>query len=234
MSKNTIARFAGLFYLLVVITGIFHLLYVPSQLIDWGDPLTTINNIKSSELLFRSGIVVGVVSFVFYLILPFILFELFKEVHKTMATLMVILAVFSVPISLFNMVDKINVLTLLSDAEFLNPLSAEQIQAQVMLLLKSYNNGIAVLRIFWGLWLFPFGYLAYKSGYIPRVLGVSLMLGCFGYLIYFFSRLLFPDVSIPRFIGWPASFGEIGTCLWLLIMGVKDQSVNSENRTHSK
>jgi hypothetical protein len=227
MSKNTIARFAGLFYLLLVITGIFHLLYVPSQLIDWVDPLTTINNIKSSELLFRSGIVVGVVSFVFYLILPFILFELFKEVNKTMARLMVILAVVSVPISLFNMVDKINVLTLLSDAEYLNPLGAEQIQAQVMLLLKSYNNGIAVLRIFWGLWLFPFGYLAFKSGYIPRVLGVSLMLGCFGYLISFFSRLLFPEVSIPGFIGWPASFGEIGTCLWLLIMGVKEKTVIS-------
>ena len=228
MSKNTTARLAGLFYLLVVITGIFHLLYVPSQLIQWSDPLTTINNIKSSELLFRFGIVVGVVSFVFYLILPFILFELFKVVHKKMALLMVILAVVSVPISLFNMVAKINVLTLLSDAEYLKLFSAEQIQVQVMLLLKSYNNGIAILRIFWGLWLFPFGYLAYKSGYIPRILGVSLMLGCFGYIIYFFSRLLFPEVSIPGFVGWPASFGEIGTCLWLLIMGVKDKTAKSE------
>lgn len=234
MSKNTTARLAGFFYLLVVITGIFHLMYVPSQLIDWTDPLATINNIKSSELLFRWGIVVGVVSFVFYLILPFILFKLFKDVHKTLAQLMVILAVVSVPISLINMVDKINVLTLLSDAEYLKPFSAEHIQAQVMLLLKSYNNGIAVLRIFWGLWLFPFGYLAYKSGYIPRVLGVSLMFGCFGYLVYFFSRLLFPDVSIPDFVGWPASFGEIGTCLWLLIMGVKDPFNRQEKSKQSK
>jgi hypothetical protein len=233
MSKNTTARLAGFIYLLVVITGIFHLLYVPSQLIQWDDPISTINNIKSSELLFRAGIVVGVVSFVFYLILPFILFELFKEVNKTMAQLMLILAVVSVPISLYNMVAKINILSLLSDAEYLKTLTAEYIQAQVMLLLKSYNNGIAVVKIFWGLWLFPFGYLAYKSAHIPRVLGVSLMLGCLGYLISFSTRLLFPEVSIPGFVSWPASFGEIGSCFWLLIMGVKTNSLQPQKPTQN-
>jgi hypothetical protein len=173
---------------------------------------------------------VGVLSFVFYLILPFILFELFKEVHINMAILMVTLAVISVPISLVSLIDKINVLSLINDAEYLKLITTEQIQVQVMLLLKSYNNGIAILRIFWGLWLFPFGYLAYKSGYIPRLLGVSLMLGCFGYLIYFFSKLLFPQISIPDFVSWPASFGEIGTCLWLLIMGVKYEAESIENK----
>lgn len=225
MSKKATARFAGFIYLLLVLTGIFSLLYVPSQLIVWQDPATTVSNIMASEFLFRAGIAVGILCYVFYLILPFVLFKLFKDVDLTSAVLMVVLAAFSVPISLFNLVDKVNILTLLSDTQYIDTLGMEQIQTQVMLLLESYNNGIAVVQIFWGLWLFPFGYLAFKSGYIPKILGISLMLGCIGYLIKFFARLLFPDVSIPSFVGWPASFGEIGTCLWLLIMGAK---VNTE------
>ena len=223
MTKNSTARLAGFVYLLLVLTGIFSLLYVPSQLIVWGDAATTVNNIISSEFLFRSGIVVGVLCYVFYLILPFILFELFKEVNKTCALMMVVLAAFSVPISIFNLVDKLNVLSLLSGAQFLDVLNMEQLQAQVMLLLKSYNNGIAVVQIFWGLWLFPFGYLAFKSGYVPKVLGIALMLGCFSYLVDFFANILYPDVKVPGFVGWPSAFGEIGTCLWLLIMGVKEK-----------
>jgi len=179
----------------------------------------------SNEFLFRAGIAAGVLCYVFFLILPFILFDLFKEVNRNVAVIMVVLAATSVPISLFNMVTKLDVLTLLSGAQYLEALNVEQIQAQVMLLLHSYNNGIRVVQIFWGLWLFPFGYLAFKSGYIPKILGISLMLGCFGYLTFFFARIIFPEVTIPKFIGWPASFGEIGTCLWLLIMGIKHKTI---------
>jgi hypothetical protein len=63
-----------------------------------------------------------------------------------------------------------------------------------------------------------------KSGYVPKIFGVLLMLGCLGYLIKFFGALLFPDFDIPSFVGKPGSFGEIGICLWLLIMGIKDKS----------
>jgi len=225
MTKKNTARTAGFVYLMVVLTGIFNLLYVPTQLIVFSDAATTVSNIMSNEFLFRAGIAAGVLCYVFFLILPFILFDLFKEVNRNVAVIMVILAATSVPISLFNMVTKLDVLTLLSGAQYLEALSMEQIQAQVMLLLHSYNNGIRVVQIFWGLWLFPFGYLAFKSGYIPKILGISLMLGCFGYLTFFFARIVFPEVTIPRFIGWPASFGEIGTCLWLLIMDIKHKTI---------
>jgi len=229
MTKNNTARTAGFVYLLVVLTGIFNLLYVPKQLIVFSDAAATISNITGNELLFRAGIAAGVICYVFFLILPFILFDLFKEVNRNVAVFMVVLAATSVPISLFNMVTKLDILSLISGAEYLNAFSVEQIEAQAMLLLHSYNNGIRVVQIFWGLWLFPFGYLAFKSGYIPKILGISLMLGCFGYLISFFARIVFPEASIPSFIGWPASFGEIGTCLWLLIMGVKDKPGKEEN-----
>ena len=225
MTKSETARLAGLTYLVVVLTGIFNLVYVPTQLIDWSNAATTTNNILNSEFLFRLGIVAGVISYIAFLILPFILFSLFESVNRNYALLMVILASVSVPISIFNMINKVDILTLLSGAQYLNTFEIEQIQTQVMLLLKSYNNGLAIVQIFWGLWLFPFGYLVFRSGFLPKIFGVLIMLGCFGYLIKFFRILLIPDVDIP-YVGIPGSLGEIGICLWLLIMGAKDVEDN--------
>ncbi len=225
MSKNKTARLAGLAYLVLVLTGIFNLLYVPSQLVVWGDAATTTTNILNSEFLFRLGIVAGVISYIAFLILPLLLYKLFEPVNKNFAVLMVVLAVVSVPISIFNMISKVDILTLLSGAQYLDTFEIGRIQTQVMLLLKSYSNGISVVQIFWGLWLFPFGCLVFKSGYLPKIFGILLMLGCFGYLIKFFRILLFPTVDIP-FIGIPGSLGEIGICFWLLIMGVREDKVD--------
>lgn len=233
MTFQNRGRLAGFVYFLLVLTGIFNLVYVPTQIINWSDAAQTVANIKSSELLFRAGIVTGIFSYVLYLILPLLLFDIFKNIDRRMAVLMVTLACASVPISIFNIVDKVNILTLLGDDPYLKTLTPEQIQTQVMLLLDSYNNGIAVVKIFWGLWLFPFGYLIFKSGYAPKVLGIFLMLGCFGYVFIFATRLMCPDTIIPSLISKPATIGEIGTCLWLLIMGVKAQTDKAENHTNS-
>ena len=144
---------------------------------------------------------------------------------------MVILALASVPISLINIQNQFDVLSLLSGADYLKALEAAQLQAQVMLSLASYNNGIRILQIFWGLWLFPFGYLVFKSGFLPKILGLFLMAGCFGYLINFFGYSLLPNYSetgISTLASLPASIGEIGICLWLLIMGAKDVPIVSK------
>lgn len=233
MTFKSKGRLAGVVYFLLVLTGIFNLMYVPGQLISFQDPAFTLKQITSNELLFRSGITVGIVSYVIYFILPLILFDIFKHVDRHSAVLMAGLAIVSVPVAIFNMVNQVNVLSLLSDASYLQSLSLEQIQTQVMLLLRSYYNGIAVVQIFWGLWLFPFGYLVVKSGYIPKILGVFLMLGCLGYLIKFFCYFLMPDLSVPGFVSIPASIGEIGTCLWLLIMGVKKPAVANSYTNHA-
>jgi hypothetical protein len=94
-----------------------------------------------------------------------------------------------------------------------------------MLSLDAYKEGLRVVQIFWGLWLLPFGYLVFKSGILPRALGILLMLGCFGYLIDFTGRALFPgyaESGIAGFVRLPASLGEIGICLWLLVMGARE------------
>ena len=226
MSINQNARLAGLLYLIVVLTGIVSLAYVPSQLIVWDNPALTVENIKTAEFLFRVGIFSGVLCYIAFLALPFALFKLFEKTNREVAMFMVILAVISVPISIFNLIGKLDVLTVINNTALLEVYSPQQISAQVMTMLRSYYNGITIVKVFWGLWLFPFGYLVFKSGLIPRVFGILLMLGCISYLIRFTGAILLPELDIPSFVRLPASIAEIGTCLWLLIMGAKDPSID--------
>lgn len=225
------ARTAGWLYLIVVVTGFFSLAYVPSQLTVPGNAAATVSRIVASESLFRCGIVAGLICYTAFLLLPFALYRLLSPVNRNVAVLMVAFAVASVPISFLNTLNKLDILSLLSGADYLQALTADQLQAQVMLKLASYGNGLLVLKVFWGLWLLPFGYLVFKSGFLPRILGILLMIGCLGYLIDFFGRALLPgytDTPIGRFVRLPAALGEIGTCLWLLIVGVhksKDPAV---------
>ena len=229
-SNKKSARIAGLIYLLVVLTGIFSLAYVPSKLIVWDNPVTTFNNIKTSETLFRFGIVSSLVCYVFFLLLPVALYKLLKPVNEFYAKLMVLLAVISVPISFINIQNKFAVLSIINGEHF-KTFTNEQLQSQVMFYLNQYDNGILMVSVFWGLWLFPLGYLVYKSGILPKVLGVLLMLGCLGYLINFLGNSLIADYSsfgISKYISKPASFGEIGICLWLLIMGAKESKTSGK------
>lgn len=220
--RNT-GRIAGLLYLVVVITGIFSLGYVPSKLIVWNDASVTFTNIVNSEFLFRLGIISGLICYTFFLFLPLVLYKLLKPVHKSYAIYMVVLAIVSVPISFINMQNKFAVLSIIS--------SERPEKDLVMFYLNQYDYGNLIVQIFWGLWLFPLGYLIFKSGIIPKFLGVLLMLGCLSYLINFFGNALFPnysDLGISSYVRLPATLGEIGTCLWLLIIGAKNNIISAD------
>lgn len=226
-SNKEMARIAGLLYLVVVVTGIISLAYIPSKLIVWDNAATTFNNIVNSQFLFRLGIVSGLICYTFFIFLPLALYRLLKPVNKVYAQAMVILAVISVPISFVNMLNKFAVLSLVSDASLQKVYTNDQLQNQVMFYLNQYDYGNLIVQIFWGLWLFPFGYLVFKSGFLPKILGFFLMLGCFSYLINFlgFSLLSnYADFGVSSMVRLPASIGEIGTCLWLLIMGAKNKT----------
>lgn len=225
-NKKT-ARIAGLLYLIVVLSGIFNLMYVPSKLVVRGDAATTFQNISNSETLFRLGIVSAIICYIAFLLLPLVLYQLLKSVNKTHAQLMVAFAVVSVPISLVNLFNKFSILTLISDASYLKTFDISHLQTQVSLYLNYSSNGNQLASVFWGLWLFPLGYLIFKSGLLPKILGIFLMLGCFGYLINFTGNFLFPGYSATNISTWvslPASISEIGTCLWLLVVGIKNKT----------
>lgn len=224
VARTTIARIAGLLYLVVVLAGIFSIAYVPSQTQVAGDAAATVAKITANTGLFRAGVAAGLVCYTAFLLLPLALFRLLHPHGRTAAVLMVALAAASVPVSLFNLTHKLDVLTLLGNASELHAFGAELVTAQVMLALKAYGNGLLVSKLFWGLWLLPFGWLVFTSRLLPRALGVLLVLGCFGYVIDVFVRLLAPEFAATPMAGYitlPATLGEIGTCLWLLVFGVR-------------
>jgi len=136
------ARLAGLLYFLIATTGIFSLMYVPSKLIVWDNPSQTVQNLTSSEFLFRLEILGELLCYLIFVFLPLVLFQLFKEVHKNMSVLMVVLVLVSVPISMCSVVYKFEVLSLLGESGFLEVYNSAQIETQVMQAFKSYFKGI--------------------------------------------------------------------------------------------
>lgn len=228
MNTNRLSRWAGWVYLGVVLTGLFSLMYVPSKLLDYNDPAGTFQRVTASEFLFRSGIAAGLLCYGFFLILPLVLYKLFKPVNENMAALMVLLAIISVPMYFINVQHQFTALSLIHQPYPLKELATASLPDQFLAAIRRYDDGMRLIHIFSGLWLFPFGYLVFTSNFLPKALGLLLMLGCFGYLFNFFGRLLVPEyaaLGIASYISLPASMGEIGTCLWLILVGAKEKSI---------
>jgi hypothetical protein len=211
------ARVAGLLYLMLF-PAAFGLIYVPSRLVVPGDAAATASHIMASESLFRLGIVSNLLVSIVYIFVALALYKLLKPVNKNMASLMVMFVLVSVPVWMLSELTQLAALLLLSGADYLKVFTADQLQALVLLSLNVHESGINIAQIFWGLWLFPMGYLVFKSRFLPRILGILLMIGCFGYVIQSFAAFLFPafKVNIAFFTGW----GELLLPLWLLIKGV--------------
>lgn len=212
---NKTARIAGFLYLLAIVCSVFSM--QAENLIVPGDAATTANNIVASESLFRLGFVSDLVAQTIYIFLALVLYKLLKTVDKNHAVLMVIIILVSVPIAMLNMLNHFAALLLSSGADYLTAFTADQLQALVMLFLDLLEHGVYIAFIPWGLWLFPMGYLVFKSGYIPRILGVLLIIACFGYLIDFVTLFLFPNFVEIRYFTF---LGEPLLALWLFIKGV--------------
>jgi hypothetical protein len=214
------ARIGGFLYLMLLPLGIFGMA-VLSILVVPGDAATTANHILASESLFRLGIVSNLLVQVVNIFVVLALYQLLKPVSKNMATLMVIFILLGVPIAMLNELNPLAVLLLLHGADYLKAFTPDQVRSLVSLFLDLHQFGISIAGIFWGLWLFPMGYLVVKSGFLPRILGVLLIIACLGYLVDSSAAFLIPNYkpSVAMFTFW----GEVLLPLWLLIKGVDVQ-----------
>ena len=222
-SLKRTARLAGLLGLVMGIPLPFSLFYVPSKIIVSGDAVATAKNLLDKEFLFRAGIVGHLFGATVFVILVFVLYRLFKAVNENWAKLMVAFVLVQIPIVFI--VETFNVSSLmLLKGEIFKTADNTQQEYLSMLLLRMGRYGILVLQIFWGLWLLPYGLLVYKSGFIPRVLGVLLLINGFGYLIESLTFLLFQrtDYELVRQFTFVTYFGEAAIMLWYLVKGVKD------------
>ncbi len=209
MARVTGGRLAGLIYLIVVLTGLFSLAYAPGRLFVPGDAAATLRAIADHEALFRGMIASAIVCYLAFLLLPLQLFGLLAPAAPRAARMMVALAVVSVPMALLNLVHLLRLL---------DGVDAATATAE----LAAYRHGLLLVQLFWGLWLAPLGWIVVRTDAIPRILGLLLMFACAAYLIRVFGTVLIADFrSLPGvgLLALPGTFGEIGTCLWLLIFG---------------
>lgn len=228
-SMKKTARVAGLWYLLMALTGPLGLMYIPSGIIVAGDSAATVNNIVADELLYRLSIVSNLMCQTAFIFLVLALYRLFKEVDKKYAQLMVALVLVSVPIAFISVLNQTAPLILLNGDGYAKAFGPNQLNASILFFLELFNHTNSLAEIFWGLWLLPFGVLTYKSEFIPKIFGVLLIIACFGYLASSVATFLFPATkdAVAIFTSISGFVGEISILLWFLIKGVKDQPIGS-------
>jgi hypothetical protein len=221
-SLKKTARLAGLLYLILDIPGYYGIMYVPSKIIVQGDAVATANNILANEFLFRTGIVSFLISNIIWVFFVLVLYRLFKHVNEHQAELMVALMTVTVSIAFVIEIFNITALMILK-GEVMKTAEPGQRLDIAMLFLNIHRYGMAIFEIL-GLWFIPFGILVYKSGFIPRIFGVLLIIGGIGYMTQGFAFLLFPNYHsiVLQYIGVSYGVGELSIMLWLLIKGVKN------------
>jgi hypothetical protein len=227
-SKKNIARMAGLLYLIVGIFGAFAIIYVTARVYVPGDAATTTANVLANAGLVRMGVFADLLQATVLVFLAMTLYRLLKDVHKTAASAMVILVAIATTIMCLNEVFQFAALLVATDGSYVAAFGAVGSNALVLLLLDMHHYGFLIAQIFFGLWLVPLGYLAYKSGMFPKALGIVLIVAGGSYLVDMSAAFLAPDVSkhIHGFLGIPPAIAEIWMLGYLLIKGVKVPAQN--------
>jgi hypothetical protein len=224
--ESKLARLAGLFYLIVAVTGGFSELFVRENTIETGDAATTAANISASPTLFRVAFASDLVNITFFVLAALVLYALLKNVNHNVAVGMVVFNAVAAAIMSANMINHFAALQVATGSGVASPAS----DGLVQLFLDMHSNGYAIAQIFFGLWLLPLGYLAYKSGFFPKALGVMLMIGSASYLTELVAGFLFPGMgeNALLLIAVPAALAEVSFLLWLLVKGARPNPGSTE------
>jgi len=220
-TKNT-ARLAGLLFMLAAGIGGFGYSYIRLRMIVPGDAAGTAANILASEFTFRAAIVATLASQVLMFFFGLTLFGLLKEVNKSWALLFLASVLVSVTLAVFNQLSNFGALFVLSQTEYLKVFSPDQLRAMAMLFLRLSGLGQGLLEIFWTPYYLVLGLFAIKYRFLPRVLGILLILMGTGYWINLIDKFLIPEFHPAFFTQLAMSLGALGgipTMLWLMIKG---------------
>lgn len=229
-SLNKTARLAGLFWFLGAAAASFGLVYIRPQLIVFTDAAATADNILANESLFRLGIASSLLGQIFLIFFGLTAYCLFKRVDKNLTRLFLTFVLMSAAVAIINSLNNIAALIVLSKTDYLNAFGQEQLDALMMIFLRLNNYGVGIAELLLAPDLCALGLLVIKSKFVPKILGILLVAGSFGFLINTFTKIL-----VPQF--YPATFTQLAmlggslslpTVLWFLIKGVREPSRMSE------
>ncbi len=213
LSVTRISRIAGLWYLALALFGGFGIAIADGMFLVPGDAAATAAKLRADELLFRLGIASNLIGQVCFVLTGLWFYRLFEGVHKPWARTLLTLVVTSVPIAFLNTVFKFAALLAAQDAQ--EPLA--------LLFLNLQAFGTTMVSLFWGLWLLPLGWLTWKSGFLPKVFGVLLLLNGGAYVADSLLGLVFPAIRAQLSLAFSVllPIGEIPFLLWILIRGAR-------------
>lgn len=221
-SRVSLARRAGLLYLLACITAPFALFIVPSRILVAGDPGATTDRLRAMVPLVRFALATEAWSCVFLIFAAFALYRLFEDVDRRLAAVMAVMMWVAVPIQLLNLVfglASLMVTTPIYAASF----TKEQVDGLSYLFFRLHGRGIEVAQIFWGLWLFPWGILAIRGRFIPRWIGIGVLFAGFGYVAASAAALFGPASARDLVLaGMALGVGELPMSIWLLVWGARE------------
>lgn len=228
-SLKKTARLAGVFYFIWILSGLYSLMFIPSQIDMSGDAAGTAHNILSHEFLFRTGIINDLLNSSIWIVLILLLYRLFKPVNKHLVKLLLLLVVVQIPAVFILEGFNITALMILK-GKGLQTFEAVQRQDIAIQFLKFGDYAVPALEFYWGLWLLPLGFLICRSRFIPRFLGIWLVINGIAFLILSFTDIILPQYRDMIFkIAVPAMLGEVAFMLWLLMKGVKNNISEIEN-----
>ena len=226
-SLKRTARIVGILTLSMTVFAIFGMLYVPNLVVP-GDAAATASNIVASEGLFRIGIVSNVIVVLIEVVLVVMLYVLLKPVSKTFSLVAAFARLAMTTIQGINLLNQVMVLQLLSGAEYLNGFEPGQLHALALFLMNAHESVVLIWGLFFALHLFVLGILVYHSGYIPRILGVLLMVASLCYLVQDFGTILLPAYKETLAMIGFLSIIELAFPVWLLIKGVRNRPAAAE------
>jgi hypothetical protein len=230
ISPKRIARIAGILYLLNGIFSGFAFGYVLGKVYAPGNATTTAANVAANPGLVRVGVVADLLQATVWVFLALTLYILLQHVHQSAARAMVVLVAVGAAIVCLNEVFQFESVRVATDGSYTAAFGAAGSSALVLLLLEIHHYGFLAAQIFFGLWLVPLGYLAYKSAMFPKALGVTLIVGGACYLVGLLAVFLVPDAGekINVFVTIPSAIGEVSMVLYLLVVGVKSTNPATE------
>ena len=227
-SMRNAAIVAGSSLLIMAIVAGFAVGFVFDSLIVPGDAAATANNVQASESLFRAGIFSWLVILILDVLVAWGLYVFLRPVNKHLSLLSGWLRLAYTAVLGVALLNLVFVLLLSSGADYLKAFESAQLQALVLLFLNAFDGIWSIGLVIFGLHLLVLGYLVLKSGYIPKILGILLVIAAFGYLITDGANLLLPNneafiSTLEMIFMLPMIVGEVGLALWLLFKGQKVQ-----------
>ena len=223
MRPQWYARSCGVLYLYIFVAGSFAELFVRSKLVVSGDAGATAANVMNSESLFRLGFSGELLHLACDVAVAMLLYALLRPVDRNIALLAAFMRLACALILATASLSHFAALRLLGGSQYLETFQLEQLHSLALLAMNLHGDGYAIGLVFFGFACFALGYLIFRSGYLPRTIGVLMAVAGACYLINSFAHFLHPATGAALFnagILLPCFVAELSLALWLLIRGV--------------